>query len=96
MFFLITNNLQASAYYIYLTADFCTSRRESIALKINVMNCVIHFLIDSLAMLPTSILKTLQDFRWAKMCTLNSVLDELIKKGLVLNINRCLLLDLGS
>lgn len=48
------------------------------------MNCAMHFLIDSLAMLPTIILKPLQDFRWAKMCTLNSVLDDLIKKGLVL------------
>lgn len=42
------------------------------------------FLIDSLAMLPTIILKALQGFRGASVCTLNSVLDELIKEGSVL------------
>lgn len=80
------NNKQSLSKCIlrYLTTGFCRNTRESIALKINVMSCAMCFLIDSLAMLPTIILKPLQDFRCAKMCTLNSVLDELIKMGLVL------------
>lgn len=53
----VTSNLWASAYYIYLTADFCRNAWESIVFKINVMDCMMLFLIDSLAMLPTIILK---------------------------------------
>lgn len=62
----IKSNLWASACYIYLTADFYRNAQESIALKINVMDCMMHFLIDSLAMLPTIILKPLHNVRWAK------------------------------
>lgn len=72
-FSLITHKLCTSAYCGYLTTNFCRNAKENIALKINVMNSVLCFLIDSLAVFPAIIPTLLQDYRWAKICALNVV-----------------------
>lgn len=72
-FFPLTHKLCAGAYCSYLITNFCRNARENIALKIDVMNSVMCFLIGSLAVFPAIVPTLLQDFRWAKMRALNKV-----------------------